>query len=1098
MRFLIGFILPLITTSGIVAGIYPIAVKKSPEFPKEGVNERWKEIRNKEALLYERLRPLKNYGSELERFRGLNLGAHLSSNPQQLTIRVLVIRVEFLYEDPDDPQTTGRGKMILTPNDEDSLIERNGCTTFNLYYDPPHDKKYFKHLMEFLSNYYYASTFGRVKVEFVIKPDGDTAAYQLPHTLGYYGDIETWPEGFFALMQDAIRAADEDSTIDFADLDGNGIPDNEEGVLDRYLIFHAGAAWQTDMGDTPLDLPAATILGYPYFGVVVDEGQDTVFDVSILPETMSQDGVEIKLQGTLVHEMGHEMFLFPDLYDVSGMGVGIGAFGLMGVGYYLGISDSIPEGLFVPLMNVWERNWTSWILDLIWGPGSGFINNLVQKKLSPTETSKYLSLWPSEILMDTLGNFIEDPYSHLRFLEVPINNHEYYLIEYKLDDLPQNDTLSCETESTYVEVEVKDGVVTSLFGEQDYLLPGKGLLIFHIDEDILWDHYSLNEVNAARPMAVDVEEADGVQDFEHWTDFSPYPYALFGNPYDLFFNGNKDEFSDTTSPDTRDNQGGHTWIKVFGISDAGPDSMSFFIMRGGQVEGFPLRLGYFSKTIYFLDHNIIVESLPMNGYLETYGNYIFFVQTVRKDSIYYHFSGEEALIASDTMAIVYLLNKSGEVLDRDTVFDDVVKSGPLFCDLDGDSIPEGVVGLRSGKLYLFKIFEDTLSLSAGFPVQLPDAIYATPSGFDIDGDGNREILVSDEDQKLYSINLEGHIIFGTSTGAPGRGTATFYKNIIYFLSADGRIFLLSKDGNKIDSLLPPYTALTTSSLAIGDVNGDSVNEIVATTAKGILWVLGEDGDTLVVKDFGFHDPGSPALGNVDDDPYLEIAFVADGNLFVINHLGSPLSGYPVKISDSLSIKDPILADINGDGRQEVLVAVEKEGIFAFDYQGKQIPGYPLSLEGKPDFTPRITKSGNGNLDLTVADSTGTLYLWRIHGGFSHWQGFGNDPIHSFQYFLPISSPPSSQNLELKRIYLYPNPALKSITRLRFKVTQSGEGTWELYSMRGFKLKEGSFTFRGGDFEEVDIDLKDIASGVYYIRTNFNGKITKILKLAVVK
>jgi M6 family metalloprotease-like protein len=1072
---------------------YELLIKKTPDHqvtPKE----RLEKLLLKTKEIEERIEPFHDPLGSLRRLRDKGITGKLRSyQGDTLIIRILAIRVEFVKEDPDDPETTGDGTFRLTDNGEDSLITENGCTYYNPYYDPPHDKKYFEHMMEALANYYKAATFGKVKIEWVIKPDDDSSGYRLPHPMKYYGDMDIWPEGFLALTRDAIKAADEDSTIVLNDLDGNGLIDFDEGIFDRYIIFHAGSAWQTDiMFDTPYDIPAATVLGYP---VAIENGTDTIWDVTVLPETMSQDGVESKLQGTLFHENGHNLFFFPDLYDVEMNGAGIGAWGIMGNGYYLGIPGTIPEGLLTPLPNVWERTWIDYVLEYLWGEGAGFLNENFFITLSPSAIPQNLTILPSSILMDSLGNFLKPPDMGPRFYKIPINFHEYYLIEYALDNLPENDSVVCPPETSYVFGKWKEGVVVHFYGENNYLLPGKGLLIWHIDENIFWDNYSYNEVNAVRPMAIDLEEADGVQDLEKWTDISPYPYSWFGGPYDPFFSGNNERFADETNPNTRTNGGGQTKIAIFDISP--PETLMTFkvVWEWGQP-GFPVELGRATRTYTYS----YVSENPYDGYVLSSKNLIFVAQTIRIDSVLVDEYGNEDTLDTKWKIEIHLLDSIGNYLTGDTLTGyGEIGGGPVLLNWGDDDTLEIALPTTSGYLFVFKVASSHIGLYDNFPIRFPDGLFATPSAYDINGDGEEEILISCEDQKLYTVQRDGNILFSIPTGGPGRTTPAIYGDKIYFLSSDGRLLIIGNDGTVEDSLLEPYAITTLSSPAIGDIDRDEKVEILVPTGKGKIYCVKEDGSILWEKELKGPAESSPALGDVDNDGYIEVTFVAGGHLYAINHLGALLSGYPVKLPDTLKTSSPIIFDFGSDGDIEILVGVASKGIFSYNHRGKTANLIP-ALDGRLDLAPLLTQiDDDSNPELLFIDSTGYLYAWDIPGGDIEWGTYGANQAHTFTYEgSPGTPPPLSQKLSISRVYLYPNPTYTGETNIRFNATKEGWLKVEVYSFGGEFLKSFNYSFRGGDFEERRLDLKDLPSGVYYLRCDFNGEIVKILKIAIVR
>ncbi len=1030
-----------------------------------------------------------------------------------VVIRVLAIRVEFVEEDPDDPRTTGNGKMRLTPNDEPMFVTNEcGDTVYNLYYDPPHDKVYFERMMEALANYVKLATYGKVKVEWVVKPDEDSLAYQLPHPMVYYGDPENYDYGLVYLVRDAFIAADQDSTIDFDDLDGNGIRDPEEGVLDKYVIFHAGSAWQTDiMGDTPYDLAAVTVqpgvfkyyLGYPY--ILLNEGTDTVWGASILPEQMSQDGVESKLHGVLFHENMHNLFYFPDLYDTYGRGAGIGAWGIMATGPYVGISGSIPEGLIPPLPNAWERVWIDWILRYIWGEWAGFLNDSILVELEPGSVPESLTVLPAAILTDSLLNFLDNPYRGPRFYKIPINSHEYFLIENKLDDLPQNNSVPCPEETIYVYGEWKDGVFVHFYGENDYLVPGKGLLIWHIDDDIIWNNYSYNTVNAVRPMGVDLLEADHVQDFEKWTDFSPYLYAWFGCPYDAFFRGNNDFVNDTTMPSTRDNYGGFTGLEIFDISEPGT-LMTFKVVRHNILNGFPIRLGYMFVKEIFLSYELDIYHEPHSTYSQPFPGGIVVAENVIVDSVRYDYgTGEEDTLAVDTILEVHVIGTHGEYLAGDTMKNcGFFKGGPVICDLNGDGELEIALGTTMGKVYAWTLETNGDSTAlieySNFPVSLPDQIRTTFSAADIDSDGNPELLVPCENQRLYALDGNGNVLFTVDVGAPGRTAPAFTGSEIIYLSADGRVFFISPDG-EIDTIIgEPFILESTGTPAIGDIDRDEMLEVLVARRDGKLVCYGMDGNVEWVRNIGVDNQTSVAIGDVDNDGFGEVFVVADGLLYGFNHTGSLLSGYPVELaSDTETISTPTVGDVDNDGESEVVVAVSLRGVIALDKDGK-FSDFEASFPGKVNYPSSFFDiDGDGDNELIYSDSTGFLSVWDLASSGADWVSFGNGTEHKSLWVPGTDAPTTPRTFTVERIYLYPNPTYNGITWLRFKISGPSPLTVQVFTFAGEKVWESSFDARGGDFEDFKLNLADLPSGVYYVRVKFlrEGKV-HILKLALTR
>jgi hypothetical protein len=166
----------------------------------------------------------------------------------------------------------------------------------------------------------------------------------------------------------------------------------------------------------------------------------------------------------------------------------------------------------------------------------------------------------------------------------------------------------------------ENGVVVSV-PNYDIALPASGLLIWHIDENIIYsslDGYGIN--NDISSMGVDLEEADGAQDIGHPSIF------LFNDPSggyfgDMWFKGNtqyvlanpslvglKPEFGPDTYPSTKANNGSSTYIRIEEIG-AARDTMRFSLTNSIIADGYPQQ-----------DANILaLYDIDRDGYNDVFG-----------------------------------------------------------------------------------------------------------------------------------------------------------------------------------------------------------------------------------------------------------------------------------------------------------------------------------------------------------------------------------------------------------------------------------------------------------------------------------------------
>ncbi len=92
-------------------------------------------------------------------------------------------------------------------------------------------------------------------------------------------------------------------------------------------------------------------------------------------------------------------------------------------------------------------------------------------------------------------------------VKVPISSHEYFLLEnreahYDGEGLPTGVRFSDDSTGVWLSVD-----------HYDAFIPGSGILVWHVDEQVIEDKWADNRINSD-PLhrGIDLEEADGYED----------------------------------------------------------------------------------------------------------------------------------------------------------------------------------------------------------------------------------------------------------------------------------------------------------------------------------------------------------------------------------------------------------------------------------------------------------------------------------------------------------------------------------------------------------------------------------------------------------
>jgi M6 family metalloprotease-like protein len=954
------------------------------------------------------------------------------------TVRIAAIRVEFLEDTTS--LTTGSGRFKLTSSrflcdttydttvvGADTLVDTT--ISRNLAYDPPHDSTYFNRLMEFLHNYYRKVSYNQLWIEWELLPYGTNSGYSLPHEMKYYGNPDNFVLGFFKLLRDAVEVAD--YTLDFSD-------------FDEIIIFHAGAPWQTDLlGDSPYDLIAAQGSGmHEIFGSYLIADGDTIDSGILMPETNIQDSLVSFMQGTLCHEFGHSDALgFWDLYDVSYETMGMGGWALMGSGNWNF------AGLIPPRLCSYHR------LE------AGFDEPVVIESTAASLPIKWAGSMDS---------------TTPRIYKVPINSDEYFLIENRFAYFNPDTihyVIPCTTNIDSNGYRVwKDNVLVDVDDYESSLPLGinsGGLAIWHIDERKIAVAETLNMINVGYPKGVDLEEADGIQDFEKdLYKIQDWTAATYGSPLDVFSaDGFNYEFSPTTDPSTHDNFGNWTGITIGNISL--PDTIMYFDVSFNRIfSGFPKKFG--GKMDVISPQNV-----------------------------------DSTIYTGDMWGAIYTANPDDTVFRMveitDSLYEDSTYTSPLITDITGDGDLELFDMTIKGKIFLYDISSDILLDSSTVTGQ----IYGNASAADLLPGGGKEILFGTSASELHLLRWDGDSLieadgFPLYVGDWVVSTPLVIGNSIYVLPADGTLLKVSVGGEIIWRKGEENVSYSLSSPVAGDIDRDGVKEILCSAGSSVIFAVDTAGGvewkkTLPAKTYF----STPALGDINGDGYLDVIFADSANIFALNRNGALVDNFPIKIHLSRQAQSSIvLSDVSGDSLLDIVFGSPDGGVFAYNGEGEKVARFPFATGRRSYSTPLVfDPDGDGRSELFIGSDDGWLYGWETDGYYRSdgWNRiyFNNDHQSVFpNSLLPLRFDEEGE-LAIEEFYIYPSPVRGGDeAHVRFSLSASAENVViRIYSLSGRLITEKRVAgFFGPNDVKIDRDLSSEANGIYIVTIDVDNRV----------
>lgn len=345
---------------------------------------------------------------------------------------------------------------------------------------------------------------------------------------------------------------------------------------------------------------------------------------------------------------------------------------------------------------------------------------------------------------------------------------------------------------------------------------------------------------------------------------------------------------------------------------------------------------------------------------------------------------------------------------------------PATGHFSSDSHPEVAVAILSHGLHIYDYLGNLLP---GFPVSFGTGFPSDAAAVgDVDGNGRDEVVLGTWSNEVHIIDGDGNSLPGWPITVPHKVYAT---PVLYDIDDDlllevivgcndAKVYVFDSQGDHFPGWPREMDAGTAfakvkAAPCVGDVDGLGATIVVGAAVSGKVYAWNADGTGYINPDGFFAQTDtsnmrvSPVMADLDSDGRLEIVIADDaGKVYVWNDDGTALAGWPLDVGGPHNgfFYSPSIADIDSDGLLELLICSKESAIWAWEADGTDVEGWPVRPAGDdPMYSAPVVANVDGDRYPEIMACGPEPYVSAYNGGGTGAVGWPAD-IGGRAYTVP--------------------------------------------------------------------------------------------------